>query len=236
MLLDKIIKESLNKVLLKESIQVGFDFKELNLLNGKELYDYCIDYLGEPLGEPGSSRVVFEIDDYQVLKLAYGSDGQLQNKLEWEFSKKVNSPLLVKTLYKSNNWNWIISERVIPCREIDFWKLLGIPYGPHSKEPQEEYSEYNTKRITPSYRPRDISFTEIRSAMIKLLRGETEEILTKRKPEYDIIMNHPWFKELFKLCSKDGLDITDIGIPNLGLSIRNNKPTIVILDSGLTLN
>lgn len=104
--INNIIKETLNRY-LKESIQEGFSFEELDSLNEGDKLRYCIEYLGQPLGN-GSSRVVFEIDDVQVLKLAHDENfmydiGQEQNKEEYLISRKVNSPLLTRVLYHADD-------------------------------------------------------------------------------------------------------------------------------------
>ena len=44
------------------------------------------------------------------------------------------------------------------------------------------------------------------------------------------------FKEMYKLCLHDDLIPTDVNISNLGIGIRNGKPTIVVLDSGIDLD
>ena len=121
---------------LTESIQKGFSFDVMASIGPGERIDYCYNFLGEPISD-GSSRIVFEIDDVQVLKLAYGemfNAGCAQNKAEFELSRKMKSPLLVKTLYHADDYSWIISERVIACEDIDFYKILGLPYFPYTPE------------------------------------------------------------------------------------------------------
>lgn len=53
--LREIIKESVQHILY-EFMQTGFSFEDLDKLPQEEKYNYCLKYLGEPIGQ-GSSRV-----------------------------------------------------------------------------------------------------------------------------------------------------------------------------------
>lgn len=249
--INNIIKETLNRY-LKESIQEGFSFEELDSLNEEEKLKYCIEYLGQPLGN-GSSRVVFEIDDVQVLKLAHDENfmydiGQEQNKEEYLISRKVNSPLLTRVLYHADDWSWIISERVIPCTEMDLYKVLGISeYSFRTEEDvdydyEEEnpdmlsYSEYTTDKHYNKYG--DIaSLKELINVLKQIKKGYNINQIESNEPLcFNMVINHPWFKELSSLVDAVNLELGDIRIGNLGITLRQGKPYVVILDSGLTGN
>lgn len=239
----RYIKESVRQV-LNEFMQEGFSFERMNSLKKEKRVAYCVQYLGEPIGE-GSSRTAFEIDDAQVLKIAYGKfykAGCAQNKAEYEISKNIKTPILVKTLYKAKDYSWIISERVIPCEELDFYKVMGLPYTGYKTENYDEnvynsknkdllgYNEYSTDKING--KDKSLSFVQVKQVMKHIINGlcNPEQFPNESK----IIENHPWFKELYILATKYNLDLDDVGIGNLGITLRNGKPTIVILDSGLT--
>ena len=67
---------------LKEAINYGFSFerlKQISSFNGK--MRFCKEFLGDSIGR-GSSRLVFQIDDEWVLKLAMNSKGIAQNEEE----------------------------------------------------------------------------------------------------------------------------------------------------------
>lgn len=241
--LKRYIKESVRQV-LNEFMQEGFSFEKMNSLNKENRVAYCKQYLGEPIGE-GSSRMVFEIDDAQVLKIAYGKfhkAGCAQNKAEYEISKNIKSPILVKTLYHSDDYSWIISERVLPCEEVDFFKIMGLPYVGDTTEENIEfkykvknkdllgYEDYKTEQLNTD--KKNLSFKSVRQAMLYLMNGK---ITPRQYPnEYNLIQNHPWFRELYKLAKDHDLDLEDVGGGNMGIALRNGKPSIVILDSGLT--
>lgn len=245
--LREIIKESVKSILC-EFMQNGFSFDELNSLEPEEKYNYCLKYLGEPIGQ-GSSRVAFEIDDMQVLKLAKSIKYQAgieQNKAEYNYNRKVNSPLLIKVLYHSDDYTWIITERVLPCQEIDLFKILGISnniYRQLENDAEEKYKKdnpdmlgydnYRIKKQTTPYGT--VSFGAIITAIKHLIEGTDIEYVKRSYPyEYDVICNHPWFKELYNLCENHQLMIGDVGVQNMGITLRNGKPAVVILDSGLT--
>ena len=236
----------LHKFIIREFMQQGFSFETfMNITIPSDRYNYCYEYLGEPIGE-GSSRVAFEIDDAQVLKLAIGKydAGCEQNKAEYDLFQSIQSPLLVKVLYHANDFSWLISERVIPCKEIDFYKVLGLPYLPYSSESYTEdayefghqdllgYRDYSTDKINGN--DKSISYSQIRNVMRKMLQGKVDMVKENFPVEYNIITTHPWFQELYNLCKNYFLSIDDLGHFNLGLTMRNGKPTIVILDSGFT--
>lgn len=241
--LKRYIKESVRRI-INEFMQNGFSFEEMSSLEGEERINYCIKYLGDPIGT-GSSRMTFEIDDAQVLKIAYGKHykaGCAQNTAEYEISQHIKSPILVKTLYHADDFSWIISERVLPCEELDFYKIMGLPY--EGGKPEEKvsnnyqnknsdllgYDEYKKDALNPNNKY--LSFTSVRNAMLFLMRGKLNP--QQYPNEYEMIQNHPWFKELYKLAKYHDLDLEDVGGANMGITLRNGKPSIVILDSGLT--
>ena len=223
-------------------MQPGFSFQRfLSIQDPLERVQYCNEFLGY-IGH-GSSRIVFEIDDSQILKCALGKYYQAgcdQNRREWELDKSAHSPLLTKQLYIADDSSWLIGERVIPCEEMDFYKILGIPYRTFTNVDTIDdnyqtqnpdmmgYNEYQPKTTNPK-----LSFEFIRLVMATLLNGK-KNMATKAKEEYEIITTHPWFKELYKLCSQNNVTIGDVNINNMGIAIRNGTPNIVILDAGLT--
>lgn len=78
-----IISENSIKI-LSEAMMEGFRIDTLrNLSSFKKRVDYCKQYLGNPIGN-GSSRIVFQIDDETVLKLAKNRKCITQNELEYD--------------------------------------------------------------------------------------------------------------------------------------------------------
>jgi hypothetical protein len=117
--------------------------------------------LGEPIGE-GSSRIVFQIDDEVVLKLAKNAAGIAQNKEEMKIGlhSGLNYVPLVFNGSDEENGVWIISEYVLPAEENDFRKVFGIKFKDVAEfcyhlqqiDNDRDYSNYHIKCISDIYR------------------------------------------------------------------------------------
>lgn len=243
-MLNEVVLNSINKFLIEDTLNNSFSLRKLNDLQPQDKLEYAYNKL-EEIGK-GSSRIAFSLNDNYVLKLAFGKlygAGIEQNKKEWKNSKNINSQLLTKNLYHSPDFSFMVSEQVIPCEPIDFLKILGISYRPRSCENNDElemekktqdkygnsvgYRNYNTNPIDE----KKSSFIFIRRIMIGMIESNLDA--EKNFPiEYNIIMTHPWFNELYNLAKNKIISLYDIGLENLGITMRNNKPFIVILDSG----
>ena len=67
---------------LNEAMDNTFSFDELSSIKAlSKRVLYCKQHLGNPIGN-GSSRMVFQIDDEKVLKLAKNRKGLAQNNVE----------------------------------------------------------------------------------------------------------------------------------------------------------
>lgn len=131
-----IINEQQEKLLIKEFMQQGFSLAVLNSLSSpKEKYEYCLKYLGEPIGG-GNGRIVFEIGDDTVIKINRQNSKtsaffRNQNEGEWLTTTKLANKfpnLFTKVYQHADDYSWIITERVLPFKHEDCLTLLGIPY------------------------------------------------------------------------------------------------------------
>lgn len=255
-----ILKESQIK-LINEAFQNNFSFEMLSSIGinvgieegNKMRYEYCIKYLGEPVGE-GSSRVVFTLSDNYVLKLAYKNPycfgvgdgaGEEQNKREYRIYKETETPLLAKILYCDKNYFFMVCENVVPAEEVDFEKILGIPFSRtwvqnSQKEPRSDgkkgdttigFNKYfdNIKGHEEEYQGETLydilSYIEYSYAMDE--PGYDEEI-------EEIISNSEWLMDLVEFVSWTGT--TDFcSVENFGIVNRDGKPAIVLIDTGLDL-
>lgn len=252
------INESQRKRLF-EAYSEGFSFENLTIIgkgqfagedHSKEQYEYCRKYLGEP-DSKGTSRAVFTLSDNTVLKLAYGKAeaGKAQNHYEEFISHKANSPLLVRVYAADQmNYTWLVSEAVLPAREEDFEKILGLPF----------YDIYrqNSVQMRKSSDPRkgDLNigfnkyFDNIKAPGEERSDGMSVEKVLKfisrsyvqgfRYPDpfsVAVIMNSDWFKELIRLVESGGVaDITKMD--NYGIVNREGKEQLVLLDCGATMD
>lgn len=108
------------KALLEAEYPQTFDWNYFNSLTKfKDRFFYAQSHLS-PLGEPGSSRRVFVIDDDTVLKLAINKKGVTQNKRECDPTIQQKYPHVVtKTFRHDPNYLWVEAERVRPLTYND---------------------------------------------------------------------------------------------------------------------
>jgi hypothetical protein len=237
---------------LFEAYSEGFSFEELTMIgngqfagedNTEEQFEYCCKYLGEPL-DSGSSRVVFQLNDHFVLKLAIGFEGFMQNEREYKVTIAANSELLAKVVYCSEDYSFLVSEYVIPARSEDLEYILGIPYSDvyyqRTKKKEEPLSKNNGdkeigfdkyfKDIKRYRQKSDVSFLDI----LAYISGKRYDQSLSEK--YDkIINNTPWLKKFSSLVKQYKLE-DDLYLSNFGIVNRGGKPMIVILDSGVNEN
>lgn len=235
------INESQKKRLF-EAYDGEFSFSELDRLNLNGMYDYCLKHLGEPCGS-GSSRLVFMLSDNFVLKLAYNKAGIEQNKLEFERYYKTKSKLFPIVYDHGKNFEYIVCENVVPANDVDFEKILDIPYegswkqySVPEKNSSDEYNgdyEIGYNKYFDNIKYEDDGWDEPTASDI-IAYLERRFILKTDEPDeyYDEMINKiPWFKELGKLIEKEQMCDLNV-IDNFGIVNRDGKPFIVVIDSG----
>ena len=209
--MDIVITESQYKRLF-EAMLPSFSLEELDgIWDYEDKFEYCCEHLGEPIGE-GSSRAVFQIDDDRVLKLASDNIGVTQNNIEIDYYERFEHLGLFPMIYgNSEDSEWIISEYVLPLSEEDVWQLLGV-----------KMNEFYGIIVSMEYYERgQTSYDQYYTVM-------------ERNTLNKYILKYPFFKALNEYIRESDCFIGDlISLNNLGLANRNQKPHIVILDSGL---
>ena len=236
----RIIKEEFSKFLLREFMQKHFDWDEFKKLADddstyRKAIQYCEECLGEPIGD-GSSRIVFEIDDYTVLKIARYRGSLYQNKTEVKnYQQLKHNPLIPKIYGYADDYTWVWCERVLPCDHEDFKKILGITYGndyegwPPEEEKMKEvgYDKYTEPQIVDN---KGIDFIHLLQLYYKYKDGNDID----DEEAYDVLMKwmkKPWFKYFIELT--DYTSQYELFDDNFGIANRNGKPTIVVLDMGI---
>ena len=199
------IKESTSKgrSKIQEAMKSSFSFEYLSSLDAEEAFEYCTRELGENVGE-GSSRAVFQIDDVQVLKLALNEKGIAQNRVEAS-TKEMKSPLFPYILYVDDNNKWLVTEYVLPAEGKDFEHCLGFGCGHFFYHIIESIKGLKYDGGMSAYEDEFVPYF-----------GDSEfyRLLAKYILDYDI-------------------PIGDIQrIENWGVTKRNGKDTLVILDPG----
>lgn len=251
------INESQSKRLF-EAYKEGFSFDELTMIadsafgqedNSVPQMAYCRKWLGQP-SFMGSSRAVFTLSDNIVLKLAYGSKyfaGIDQNQIEYELFERTNSPLLARVYDCDKNFTYLVCESVVPAELVDFEQIIGIPfyrqyqqnsikdespYSRHSGDKTIGYNEYFGDRIkNPGEKTQGECLYDI-FAYIEANDVLHEDCFNVRIEK--AILNNKWLKEFRELIKQIG--VGDFSrVDNFGIVNRDGKPSIVLLDAGLTL-
>lgn len=207
-----IVSESQFNI-LREAADDEFSLEGLNAIQSIDgRYQYCVRHLGKPIGK-GSSRVVFQIDDDKVLKLAANEWGLAQNEEEgrgdW-YKDRLGIFPRVYEVDEENYW-WLVSEYVLPAQKRDFMKCYGITYADYVKYMNTIHNTHKSDLFTcPKEETLSMEFM-------------------KRKiwPNEQLVR----FEDYVASYDVDTFDLTRL--ENLGLVNREGGPQIVILDSGL---
>lgn len=191
---------------LMEAAMDEFSYDELKSIGSfKGRYTYCLQMLGKPIGK-GSSRVVFQIDDDKVLKLAFNNKGVAQNEAECDWG--LRSYDIVPTIYDfEENYQYIVSEYVLPSKKEDFQHCLGVSFDDYCNIVKSIYNCYARRPI----------YTPINHEQL----GE-------------ILDNNEWFSQMYDVMANFGFSYGDyVRMANIGLANRDGDATLVLLDNGL---
>lgn len=194
--------------LLKEAASKKFSLEELsNIPSFKGRYQYCLQNLGPTQGR-GSSRVIFQLDDNRILKLALNNKGIAQNDAEDDgYLQQIG--ITPKIYDNDNDYKWLVSEFVLPAKPQDFKECIGLTFDEFCKFIQTAFKERFGKR---SY---GTTYTY----------EEYCELLENNETCYD-------FDDYIGNFEPPMGDL--LRIANYGMVKRYNNVEIVLLDSGLT--
>jgi hypothetical protein len=253
--------------LLKEAISVseGFSLEKLTELCLQSVSDsykgngygmgnavqYCDRCFGDCDGD-GIGRVVYFLDDEKVLKLEkYTTCQQNSDELSYTMQLEKQGITIIPHIYDycKDGYKpyWLISERCVPCRIMDFQHILGIPFKTRDKKQidtpvndrftyqygnHEEY-QYSKNEV---YLINDMVCVE-GFIFYSRLKHEGNRKLDDYVPKsqqhaYEtLIQTNDWFAQLDKITEITGSD--DLHYENFGMVKRDGKPIIVVLDLGL---
>lgn len=199
--------------ILSEAMSDEFSFDTLKSLKTfRDRKNYCDKYLGFNVGS-GSSRLVYQLDDEKVLKLAKNEKGIAQNEQEYSFGQEKFvdvTPHIFNEMCDIVKFTFIVSEYVLPAKEKDFIELYGINFNTF-------ISVINTVSVW---------YGRKRSLGTKVLSDEEMEYLQEENPD---------IKEFVDYVSNYQPPIGDmLRLANYGMVMREGSPQIVLLDSGLS--
>lgn len=205
----QIIQENITKI-LNEAMMDDFSLKTLSSLSSfKAKKKYCDEKLGKHIGK-GSSRIVYQIDDEKVLKLAFNGKGVEQNEMECDTAQYDNWAQ-AKVFDFDDNYSFLVSEYVIPANKEDFQYILGITF--------DEYQEF-IKFIYNMYARKSVPCRMTLQRFQELMDDSTDKFYL--------------FNEIYQLVRDFELPFGDlIRLKNLGIALREGEPFIVVIDNGV---
>lgn len=206
-----IINENQENLLIKEAMMQNFSIDTLySLPSYSAKVKYCKQMLGNPIGN-GTSRMVFQIDDETVLKLAKNDKGIAQNEQEgqpdWYLETLGVTPKVYHDYNKTDDYTFIVSEYVIPAKKQDFIHCLGIDYDTFCRFIIASYNQYARKKDWRGLN--DYTFCEL------IEQNDDLRLFNDYMTNYQVN-----FGDIVRLA-------------NLGMVQRDGEAHIVILDSGL---
>lgn len=207
-------EKTLYNMFLKEAMMDSFSYEELNSLPSfAKKVAYCKQHLGRHIGN-GSSRLVFQIDDGKVLKLAKNKKGLAQNEYEYDNYYTCDDDVLPHCYECADDYSWIISEYVLPAKVQDFKVVFGMSWRDFCSWLYATYRQYAN-----SYERKNCAWLAMDYDKWLDSLENNDEI----QPLYNWLTNHQ-YNQIGDLARK----------ANWGLTIRNNEPCLVILDNGLS--
>lgn len=115
---------------LSEDYPEIFKFEDLkNEKTFKGKIDYLKNILGKHLGK-GTSRIVFNVDNDKVLKVALNQKGLAQNESEIDLKdEKYLEDIIAKVYdYDKDDYIWVEMEKATKAKKSDFKKFFNIEY------------------------------------------------------------------------------------------------------------
>lgn len=209
------LNNKLNESLLNEAAMPQFNLQTLSSIKSfAGRLKYCKQMLGPSFGS-GSSRIIFEIDDEKVLKLAKNKKGVAQNEFEEQTSRY--GSMVVHVFDCDDNYMWLVEENCVPAKEEDFERLIGLPFETYCDLIRFYYNRYcRNGRQTYLF----TMTTDEADALVDRLYNEDDDGFVPR---------------IFNLMGDYQLPFGDLTrISTYGMVMRDGSPELVVIDSGLS--
>lgn len=206
------ILEQITNNIVNEDFPPSFDKNVFyGLKSFAQRVKYCTQHL--PKIAAGSGRVVFQIDEKTVLKLAKNPKGIAQNLQEAQLGTDNYFSDIVAQVYKyDQNDQWLEVERATKVTPTKFKALVGFDI--------ETVSRYLKKREEDNA-PRGKSF--------HMSSYEFDPVVLEQLHNNDFIKGIVELMHAFNIMSGDLTRLSSYGEVN-----RDGHPTIVLVDYGLS--
>lgn len=200
---------------LNEAAMPGFNLQTLSSIKSfAGRLKYCKQMLGPSFGS-GSSRIIFEIDDEKVLKLAKNKKGVAQNEFEEQTSRY--GSMVVHVFDCDDNYMWLVEENCVPAKEEDFERLIGLPFETYCDLIRFYYNKY-CRNGRQTY-------------LFTMTTDEADALVDKLYDEDD----YGFVPRIFNLMGDYQLPFGDLTrISTYGMVMRDGSPELVVIDSGLS--
>jgi len=205
----KFVRKTLNENLIGEDYPTQFDmnlFKSLKTF--KERIEYCEANL-KKIGS-GSSRIVYQVDNNKVLKLAKNKKGIAQNETEIDRgSGNYFSSILAQVFDSHPDGLWVEMEKAIPINKYEFRRLTEFKIedvGAYLINFQDENNGKKTR-------------------------------FHQQKPLVDRLDNDEFIQQLREFVAGTDALAGDLGqASSYGVVRRNGSDELVLIDFGITTN
>ena len=122
-----ITEEQEEKVIEEMAYPASFNFEEFRELKSfRARVGYCEQNLKRI--SSGSSRIVYEVDNDKVLKLAKNNKGIAQNNNEVELGTSNYFSCFADVYEYDDDGLWLEMQKARPARKGDFKSILGVPF------------------------------------------------------------------------------------------------------------
>lgn len=177
------------------------------------LKSYLKRRLGDPIGE-GQDRIVWKINQNQIVKLAKNTEATKQNKQEIENAKCIGELYAVKVFdYDSNFFYWVVEENlIVPNERIDlfFQEILGMPIASNEIDAVFFIGVLAKKQGTANFSKKAASIAS--------------------NYHNKLYSSNRWYTDLIDKLAVCKVDANDLHYENWG--IRKGSKTPIILDLG----
>ena len=186
-----------------------FDTDSFAGLSFAKKVQYCKQHFGNPIGN-GSARMVFNVGDGKVLKLAKNKKGLAQNMVEIQSSNDYYYGDMYPQVFEADNENgtYIISEFAERAKKSTFKKKTGIYYDTFCRFCIGFEEEYKPSKWGGSYQ--------------------------LSQDDYDLVEENDTLRIFYDYISNiQPYNVREIiALRNLGFVKRDGDDTLVIIDAG----
>lgn len=208
-LIKKLLRESLSQPIV-EDYPTNFDIKEFSKLTSfNSRIKYCQERL-KRIGS-GSARIVYQIDDTKVLKIAKNAKGLAQNEVEISHSQYDDLSEITANVFNYNQDNlWLEMELASKVTPAIFQQVTGFSFDDYCAA----VHNYGNRDTNPSS------------------RGYYNK---KVDPEIvDLMWGDEFVRDIFSYIADYNIPVGDFQVlTSYGLVKRNGVDTIVMVDFGL---